>query len=644
MNIAQIVTPYFRNFISFAVCVIVALGAVSAQTDAMLQVSGTIKDEDSGRKLPGCVVVVFQDGTEFDRLEGDNNAGYSFELPLRHLYTFQFNREGFVSKKVSLDVSDVPNTDAVDGFGFDLDMTLFKTIDGFDESILDTPIGKGTFDVESGKFNFDMEHTARVKQRIDNEKNRILSIEENRSKNKRAYDVAMKQGENAMKKKNWQEALGFFNEALVLIPDEEEAIEERDKARRELDAIAADLSEQQAEEDAANAAKAAEDAAADAERQAQEAAALQRKADAEARNAQSNDAAAADAAAADAAAVAAAAADAAAATAADAATADAATAAADADAAAADAAAAAADAATAAADAAAAAAAAAAADAADAADDEARQQERDRLNSEAASGEASASARKEAEEAERQTRLDYAAAQAEIEAANRKDAEEAERKRATLLANNANKETDEAEKYYRDALKSENRARADDVAARVNAERDMLNRREDESFQRKQQELEDVHSVYRSYDNSVDKVVDDMYKGPTDKHTLDIQDAQSLLDMQKVNQAGEMEQRRIDSESNSYDSRLELYTRKSGDAQTTEGSPTIATADIELPQGFYESSYKIQNGIVIERTIRNGDHVIHYRKVVMKTGTYYFRDGQSITSTVWHRETTVVHD
>ena len=81
------------------------------------------------------------------------------------------------------------------------------------------------------------------------------------------------------------------------------------------------------------------------------------------------------------------------------------------------------------------------------------------------------------------------------------------------------------------------------MAARVKAERDMLNRREDESVQRKQQELENVHSVYRSYDNSVDKVVDDMYKGPTDKHTLDIQDAQSLLDMQKVNQAGEMEQR-----------------------------------------------------------------------------------------------------
>ena len=69
MNVAHIVSHYFRNIVAVAVCLIAALGAVSAQTESMLQVAGTIKDEDSGRKLPGCVVVVFQDGTEFDRLE-----------------------------------------------------------------------------------------------------------------------------------------------------------------------------------------------------------------------------------------------------------------------------------------------------------------------------------------------------------------------------------------------------------------------------------------------------------------------------------------------------------------------------------------------------------------------------------------------
>ena len=560
MNIAHIVPHYFRNIVAVAVCLIVALGAVSAQTDSMLQVSGTIKDEDSGRKLPGCVVVVFQDGSEFDRLEVDNNAEYSFELPLRHLYTFQFVRDGFTSKKVSLDVSDVPDTDAVDGFGFDLDMTLFKTIEGFDESILDTPIGMGTYDVETGKFNFDMDHTDRVKQRIENEKNRILSIEENRSKNKRAYDVAMKQGENAMKKKNWQEALGFFEEALILIPDEEEAIEERDKARRELDAISADLSEQQAEEDAARAAKEAEAAALEAERLAQEEDARQRKADADARNAQSNQAAA------------------------------------DADAAA-----------NAAVDAAATAAANAAANAdADAA-----------ANAAAAQGEAAD--QKAAEDLARQTQIDYDAAQAEIEAANERDAEEAEeaeRKRAALLANTANKEPDEAEKYYRDALKSESKARSDELAARVQAESDLLKRRKEEAKQRSQGELDEMISGYRNVDNSVD-YVEPVYRNYEHSVTYD---APVYRDID-----------------NAVTYEAPVYIE-------THGIPTISESDMDLPQGFYESSYKIQNGIVIERTIRNGDHVVHYRKVVMKTGTYYFKQRQSITSTVWHRETTLVYD
>ncbi|HIK66674.1 MAG TPA: hypothetical protein EYF95_01740, partial [Flavobacteriales bacterium] len=244
-----------RKIVVLSIFFAVAIGASLAQADAILQVSGTIKDEGSGRKLPGCEIVIFQDGVEFERLDGDKNAGYSIELPIRHSYTFQYERDGFVSKKVVLDVSEIPEGEAVGGFGFDLDMTLFKNIEGFDISILDTPIGMGMYDVNSGKFKFDLDHTDRMKLRIENERNRILAIEENRSKNKRAFDVAMKAGENAMKKKKWQEALAHFDEALTLIPDEEEAITERDKARAKLDALAED-------NDAQEAARAAEEAAA----------------------------------------------------------------------------------------------------------------------------------------------------------------------------------------------------------------------------------------------------------------------------------------------------------------------------------------------------------------------------------------------
>ena len=231
-------TQSVRKLISSATLLLVAAGSLLAQTNLLL-VSGTVKDDGSGRKLPGSVVIVYQDDVEINRMEVDKNASYEYELPLGFSYTFSYEREGFTAKKVVLDVTHTPDDDSVDGFGFDLDMTLFKDIDGFDTSILDTPMGIGTYDPDSRKFTFDSDHTERMKMRVDNELNRLAAIEENRSKNKRAFDVAMKAGEDAMKKKNWQEALGHFNEALELIPDEEEAIENRDKCREKLDEIAA---------------------------------------------------------------------------------------------------------------------------------------------------------------------------------------------------------------------------------------------------------------------------------------------------------------------------------------------------------------------------------------------------------------------
>lgn len=70
----------------------------------------------------------------------------------------------------------------------------------------------------------------------------------------------------------------------------------------------------------------------------------------------------------------------------------------------------------------------------------------------------------------------------------------------------------------------------------------------------------------------------------------------------------------------------------------------ISEADSDILQGVHEQSYDIPNGLVIERTVRTGNHVIRYRKVVTKTGVYYFREDRSITADTWRRETTVVTD
>ena len=57
-----------------------------------------------------------------------------------------------------------------------------------------------------------------------------------------------------------------------------------------------------------------------------------------------------------------------------------------------------------------------------------------------------------------------------------------------------------------------------------------------------------------------------------------------------------------------------------------------------------EQSYDIPNGLVIERTVRRGNEVRRFRKVVTKTGVYYFEGEFSITADAWKRETTVVFD
>ena len=71
---------------------------------------------------------------------------------------------------------------------------------------------------------------------------------------------------------------------------------------------------------------------------------------------------------------------------------------------------------------------------------------------------------------------------------------------------------------------------------------------------------------------------------------------------------------------------------------------SLSPEDRDIPQGVQETSYDIQNGLVIMRTVRSGDVVKRYRKVVMKTGTYYFCGYRSITEIRWDLETNLSYD
>lgn len=102
--------------------------------------------------------------------------------------------------------------------------------------------------------------------------------------------------------------------------------------------------------------------------------------------------------------------------------------------------------------------------------------------------------------------------------------------------------------------------------------------------------------------------------------------------------------RQREAERRAYEQRMELErsTQSSGPRDPEEYK--ISDADSEVQRGVHEQSYDIPNGLVIERTVRVGNKVVRYRKVVTKTGVYYFKGDRSITAETWKRETTLVLD
>lgn len=127
-----------------------------------------------------------------------------------------------------------------------------------------------------------------------------------------------------------------------------------------------------------------------------------------------------------------------------------------------------------------------------------------------------------------------------------------------------------------------------------------------------------------------------------DKTDLTI-DNQARIQRQKSGNENLISDRALDAQRRSYDRQKEAHTKDSGSPKDQEDFlPKEGTDD--LPEGVSEKSYELGNKIVIERTVKDGNKVDVYKKVVSKAGTYYFKNGQSITEQTWKEETLDVRD
>ena len=551
-----------------------------------LVISGTLRNEDTRDKMDNVTVTVLQNGEAFDQIDVDRNGKYFLDVPLRSDYMIEFSAPDMVTKRVQIDGAAVPPSELNDGFTFDLDMSLFAYVEGFDESLLDTPIGIATFNERSARIEFDLSHTNDMRRKVANELDRVANLEEDLARARMRYDNAMEDGERAEARGRWEDAYDEYEKALSFIPGDEAATAGMARAEAALnadvEAEAAALAEEQA------AAQAAEQAEADA-RAAEEQAA--REAEAASRAAEEEAARAADAA-------------------------------------------------------------ARAEEAAARAEESRRQADADRealAAQEAAAAAAQEAAQQEmaagveaAEDARKARERAWEEEQAAREAERLARQQEA-KSRAQNWSQRTSKTEDEAEAYYRQALQSERQA----AAAEVQGQKDDVTSQNDRWRAEAEGRAAQARRQSSAQDNGVrlvnPKDVQDAYPGREPEHR---QERAAVLEeieaLKRANNA--LKSMRSEGGRNrGLDAMLDLDMQVAASKEQGQDL-ALSSEDRDIPQGVQETSYDIQNGLVIQRTVRMGDVVERYRKVVTKTGTYYFRGDKSITKDLWEMNTNLSYD
>jgi hypothetical protein len=234
-----------------------------------------------------------------------------------------------------------------------------------------------------------------------------------------------------------------------------------------------------------------------------------------------------------------------------------------------------------------------------------------------------------------------------------KEAKEAERKarqdqaksRANAMSQGAGSSTDPAEEYYRQALESELQARAAGVRDLGSAAKARNNRLTQESSIRAGDAQRQSRSIQvgQAPEAGSNEGFSGGPSGAAASGAALRASAASEVETLKASEDTKRQRNQSLMANQAQSAMIDLEGVVGYDPSMRTGS-VLSAEDADIPQGVHETSYDIQNGLVITRTVRVDDVVTRYRKVVMKTGTYYFCGDKSITRAVWNLETNLSYD
>jgi len=231
----------------------------------------TTKIEVNGKGAGGAQVVITQNGKPFQTITTNDDGKVKVDLPAGFNYQFSVTKPQHCTKKFEISTIGIPPEERELGFEVQA-ISLFQPMPGIDYSVLNKPLFKAVYAAGKG-MDYDEAYANMMLselQRLKAMEQQAIAAAKERENN---YKNAITNADNSFKKKEWQTAITYYNEALKYKPEENYP---KDQINQINKIIAEEEARKKAEAEAAAKAKAEAEAKAKAELEAKYNAAIKK--------------------------------------------------------------------------------------------------------------------------------------------------------------------------------------------------------------------------------------------------------------------------------------------------------------------------------------------------------------------------------
>ncbi len=207
-----------KYFLLLSITIFVGITKLAAQSNSVISLLITVKDETNETKLGGASMVIYKNGGQFESLTIPENGKIKKELQLGHTYDIKFGKEGYAQKIARIDTRNVPKEEQPGGYEFTMEVFLFQPPPGFNTDIMKEPAAKAIYMSDIDKVDWDEEYIRKQKEKIDAEFKRVKDARKADEAKYKEFDKLIAEGDDEVIVKRYENAIAKYEAAQRLFP------------------------------------------------------------------------------------------------------------------------------------------------------------------------------------------------------------------------------------------------------------------------------------------------------------------------------------------------------------------------------------------------------------------------------------------